>query len=425
MTTLTGTGLAPVRVTLSNGATVLVKTSPTTPAVTIAAMLRAGSICDPEDGLGLVNLFSKVLDRGTTRRSASEIAELLDARGVSLNVSVTRHTLGVTCTCLSADFQAVLEVVADIIRDAACPDDEIQTRRGEMLTGIRQDDDNPAVRAVERLMALLYGARHPYGRPSKGTLETVNAISRDDLLSYHRRFIVPSALTLVVVGDVGADHAVDLATRVLGDWPAADPAPQALPTPERHGARQRVVLPMMNKAQADIAYGFTTIVRSDPAYYAYWVMNHILGQYGMGGRLGQSIREQQGMAYYAFSSFEANVLPGPLLIRAGVSGANVDRAVGSIDAEVARLAAEGVSDRELADSKRYLIGSLPRTLETNAGIAAFLQAVEQFDLGLDYDVRLPGLLEAVTRDEVADAARATLAPERACLVIAGPYGESS
>lgn len=409
---------------LSNGATVLVKTSLTTPAVTVNVALRAGSVCDPADRLGLVNLFSKVIDRGTTARTAEEIAELLDARGVSLNVNVTRHTLGATCTCLSADFRAVLEIVADSIRNAVCPDDEVQTRRGEILTIIRQDEDNPAVRAAERLMALLYGARHPYGRLSKGTIETVNTIGRNDLLSYHRRFITPSALSLVVVGDVGAERAVDLAAQVFGDWQAADPADQGLPVPARHVERRRVVLPMLNKAQADIAYGFTTIVRSDPAYYAYWIMNNILGQYGMGGRLGHRIREQQGMAYYAFSSFEANVLPGPLVIRAGVSGANVDRAVASIDEEAARMAGHGISDQELTDSKRYLIGSLPRTLETNAGIAAFLQSVQQFDLGLDYDVRLPGLLEAVTRDEVVDAARATLVPERACLVIAGPYAET-
>jgi zinc protease len=178
---------------------------------------------------------------------------------------------------------------------------------------------------------------------------------------------------------------------------------------------------MMNKSQADIAYGFTTIPRSHPAYHAFWLMNNVFGQYGMGGRLGHRIREEQGMAYYAFSSFEAHTLPGPLIVRAGVSGANVDRAVASIDAEVANLAAEGVTEQELSESKRYLVGSLPRTLETNAGIATFLQAVEQFDLGLDYDVRLPGLIDAVTRDEASLAARRTLDPKRASLVIAGPY----
>ena len=125
----------------------------------------------------------------------------------------------------------------------------------------------------------------------------------------------------------------------FGGWTAAPPAPAVEFPPCRRagGARVRACIPMMNKAQADIAYGFTAITRADPAYYAYWLMNNILGQYSLGGRLGDSIRERQGMAYYVFSSLDANVVPGPLMIRAGVSPANVERAVASIDAELTSL----------------------------------------------------------------------------------------
>jgi zinc protease len=150
-------------------------------------------------------------------------------------------------------------------------------------------------------------------------------------------------------------------------------------------------------------------------------MNNVLGQYSMGGRLGDSIRERQGMAYYAFSNLDANVVEGPLTIRAGVSPANVDRAVSSIDEEVGRLAREGITPQELSESQQYLIGSMPRALETNMGIAGFLQTAEFFGLGLDYDLRLPGFLLAVTLDDVHTAARRLLDPDRATVVIAGPY----
>jgi zinc protease len=146
----------------------------------------------------------------------------------------------------------------------------------------------------------------------------------------------------------------------------------------------------------------------------------VLGQYGLGGRLGDSIRERQGMAYYVFSSFDANIAPGPLLVRAGVSPANVARAIASIDDEVRRMAAEGVTGEELGDARQYLIGSMPRMLETNIGIAAFLHTADVFDLGLDFDRRLPGLLSAVTREQVADVASVFLVPERAAVVVAGP-----
>jgi zinc protease len=147
----------------------------------------------------------------------------------------------------------------------------------------------------------------------------------------------------------------------------------------------------------------------------------VFGQYSIGGRLGDSIRERQGMAYYASSSLDANVAPGPLVIRAGVNPANVDRAVASIDAEIVRLVRDGLTQKELDDSRRYLIGSIPRALETNAAIANFLQTEEFFGLGLDYDARLPDLLGAVTLDQANTAARRALDPDRATLVIAGPY----
>jgi zinc protease len=147
----------------------------------------------------------------------------------------------------------------------------------------------------------------------------------------------------------------------------------------------------------------------------------VLGQYALGGRLGDSIRERQGMAYYVFSAFEPNLGEGPLVIRAGVNPANVDRAVASIDEELRRMAADGLTADELEASKRYLIGSLPRTLETNAGIATFLHTCDQFGLGMDHDVKLPGLLREVTLDQVNDVARRFLVPERATITIAGPY----
>lgn len=182
-----------------------------------------------------------------------------------------------------------------------------------------------------------------------------------------------------------------------------------------------VVVPMMNKAQAEIAYGFTTIARADAEHDALWLMNNVLGEYALGGRLGDSIRERQGMAYHVSSSFEPSVVAGPLVIRAGVSAANVDRAIRSVDEEVAAVAQGGITAKELAESRQYLIGSMPRALETNDGIAQFLQTVQFFGLGLDFDVRLPGLLAAVTLDEVHAVARRYLNPDRASIVVAGPY----
>ncbi len=414
------TGLAPVRQQLPNGAVVTAKEARATPAVAIHASVEAGSVCDSPDLAGVAHFVSRMLDRGTTTHSAEELAIDFDNRGVSLTVSVNRHVISVVCTCLSEDFDEVLALVGDVVMRPTFPEGEMAVRRSEIVTNIRQDEDNPAAVAVEGLLQLLYPA-HPYSWRPRGSVETVERITHADLAAFHAMRFAPATLSLVVVGDVDASRAVASAEQVFETWRAAAPAPVVLPRVPPSESRRQVVHPMMNKAQADIAYGFTTIVRSDPAYYAYWLMNNVLGQYAMGGRLGDSIREKQGMAYYAFSALDANVVEGPLTIRAGVNPANVERAIQSIDVELARLAAEGPTEKELAESKQFLIGSMPRTLETNSGIATFLQTVEYFKLGLDYDMRLPGLLQQVTRDEVHQAAKRTLDPARAAIVVAGPY----
>jgi zinc protease len=420
MTTVVN-GLSPVCAVLANGARVVAKETRTTPAVTIHAAIHAGTICDPPSIGGVAQFVAKTVDRGTSTRSADEIAEALDSRGVSLAVTVNRHAITLVCTCLVEDFASVLSLVGDIVIRPVFPETEVGTRRAELVTLIRQDEDSPAVMASEGLMDLLYGPDHPYGRRARGTVASVETIDRQTLEAFHKSWFAPPALSLVIVGDVEPRRAIETAGDVFGEWERAGASAMDLAAPPRATGRRVRVIPMMNKSQADLAYGFTSVLRSDPAYYAYWLMNNIVGQYSIGGRLGDSIRERQGMAYYVFSSLDANVIPGPWFVRAGVNPANVERAVASIDSELSRFAAEGPTEREMTESKQYLIGSMPRTLETNASIANFLQTVEFFGLGLDYDVRMPGLLGAVTRDDVIAAARALLDPSKAALVVAGPY----
>ena len=415
-------GLSPTRTTLESGVVVIAKETRKTPIVTINLAMGAGSVCDPTDAPGTMHLLARVIDRGTVTRSAAEIAEDLDSRGISLNILVSRHQFSFVCTCLAEDFEPTFALLGDIIVAPSMPEQELATRKGEVITAIRQDEDNPYVRAGEGLMAMLYGERHPYGRRIKGTIEAVEQLSRDRLLRLHGERFAPTGLTAVVVGDVETPRVIDVAGRVFGSWRVPVPLPVPLAPPVPATTRRRLVVSMMNKAQADVAYGFTSIARTDPHYYAYWLMNHALGQYSIGGRLGDSIRERQGMAYYVGSTLDANVIEGPLSVRAGVGPANVDRAIRSIDEELARVGIEGLTQKELDDSRQYLIGSMPRALETNAGIANFFQASEFFGLGLDFDVRLPGLLGAVTLEEANAAARA-LDPERATVVIAGPYEE--
>jgi zinc protease len=178
---------------------------------------------------------------------------------------------------------------------------------------------------------------------------------------------------------------------------------------------------MTNKTQADIVLGTVGPARSAQGYYAARLGDLILGHLGLMGRLGETVRDQQGLAYYAYSGLEAGLGRGPWSVRAGVSPANVERAIESILAEITRLRDEPVTDQELEDGKDYLTGSLPLRLETNEGIASTLLDIDLHQLGDDYIIRYPDLIHAVTKEQIQAAAHSYLDPENYALVIVGPY----
>jgi zinc protease len=227
-------------------------------------------------------------------------------------------------------------------------------------------------------------------------------------------------MSLAIVGDVAPSEAIDRAGRELDGWVGRLVKAPPLADPKPVDARQQRIIDVPGKVQSDVAYGFTAITRRDPRYDAYFVMNNILGQFGLGGRLGENIRERQGMAYYAFSALDPSVGVGPLVVRAGVDPRNVEKTIEAIDHEVRTMGTDGPTAAELAETQQFLIGSIPRTLETNAGIASFLQSEEQFGLGLDYDRRLADDIRAVTLDAVRSAAAELLNPDRASIAVAGP-----
>jgi zinc protease len=416
--------LNPVRHTLENGVVVLASELRTTPSVTILVGVRAGAYYDPPGREGTAALVARVLDRGTENHSEVAIADELDGRGASLSVMAGRHQLMVSATCLSEDFDTIFGLVADIVRRPLFEPHEVETRRAELLTAILQDEDDPGAVAVDVLMSRLY-PDHPYGRRPRGTQKTVEHITREDLVAFHRTWFTPEGTTIVVVGDVEPDVIVRGASDLFASWAAprllAPPLKPIASTPDR----QCEIVSMMNKAQTDIAYGFVGLRRSDPEYYAGWVMNNALGQYALGGRLGDSIRERQGMAYYVYSTLDASLAEGPLMIRAGVGGPDVDRTIASIDRELTAIRNEGFTANELDESKSYLVGSIPRQLETNAGIAGFLLSAEFHGLGIDHDQQLPQLIAKVSLDEVNRVAKRLVEPGKAVIVVAGPYAKPS
>lgn len=410
-----------LRRVLPNGLTVLAARNRLIPAVSVAIGVRGGGSADPAGAEGTAALTARVLDKGTRRFDAEAIADQLEGRGASLGVSAGRQQIVASATCLVDDIAAVLPVACDIVRHPSFPPGEVATRRTELLTTIQEAADDPGSVAVDALNAVLYPDGHPLGRPVRGTETAVARLDRDALVAFHARHFGPGGTIVVAVGDVDPAELVDRIAAECGDWVGRVAELAPAPPPPAHPTRSLLVKAMPDKSQADVAYGFVGLSRHDPDYYAALVMNNALGQYALGGRLGDSIRERQGMAYYVYSALDAGLDAGPLMVRAGVAAANVERTIASIDQELTAVLTEGFTVAEIDDARRYLIGSLPRQLETNAGIAGFLLTVETYGLGLDHDVRLPHHLAAVTHDDVARVARRLLDPARAAVVVAGPW----
>src|SRR5690606_14022421 len=363
-----------------------------TPAVTAMLSFDAGSVFDPAERPGLAAFTARMIDRGTPRLSADALAEAIEQRGATIDVTSNRQCVAISLTCLIDDFQDMLTLATDMARTPSFPDDQIELRRHETLTRIAQDAENTAMRASARVFERLYGDGHPYAHAPRGTAESIGALTRADLEAFHAARVRPSRLAVAVVGDIDEAEACDVVAQALSTWSDTPAAPDAIPTPTPPTTRDVSRIDVPGKAQADIAYGLLGPGRLDPEYYAFWVMNTVLGQYGLGGRLGENIRERHGMAYYASSSYDAHRIPGPLIARAGVDPSNVERALSAIDLEIDRIAREGVTRAERDAAVRFLIGSIPRMVETNAGMAQFLIGAEQFGLGDDFDRRLPDLL---------------------------------
>jgi zinc protease len=409
---------AVTRAVLPSGLAVLVREVPGAGSVAVQGYVRAGAIHDG-DRPGLARFTAAMLARGTASWSSQGLAELLDGLGAGLTVRADQEVVAVGLRALAEDVPTVLSVLAEVLSAPTFPADEVEKVRGELLTAVRVSLQDTRHVAERLLRTLLYPPGHPQQRVPDGDEEVVAALTRDDLATFHRLYYRPDGAVLAVVGDCRAGEVVDLLARLLEGWPASGPwQPPPTPPAAVDGPR-RAERRMAGKVQSDIAVGVPGIARTDPVYYETMMANLILGQLGLMGRLGERVREQQGMAYYAFSELRAGLLAGPWLVRAGVNPANEQAALEAIVAEVRRFQQDGPGADELADARQFLVGSLAVRLETLAGIAQVLADMELFGLGLDYLVRYPQIIRAISADAVVRAAR-LFSPDTCGVAIAGP-----
>lgn len=404
---------------MENGMTVLAYHNPAAESVVIEGYVRAGALVEGRESSGLANFVAELLLRGTGERDFEQIFEELESVGAALDFGGGRNLTDFSGSCLAEDLELLLALLSASLRQPIFPEEQIEAVRGEILTGLQIRANDTGQMAALTFRESLY-QDHPYGQSVDGYVETVGRFQRDDLVDFHEAYYGPRGMVITVVGGIKPE---DVATKInafFGDWKKPQTSMPEAPGLERPASTIRNQVIMPQKSQSDIVVGWPGPLRSAPDYLDASMANTILGVFGMMGRLGQKVREEQGLAYYAYSRLHGGLGPSPWYISTGVDPDNVDLALESIFQEVNRLRSEPIPEEELADSQAYRIGSLPVGLETSGGLASVITDIEMYDLGLDYLQKLPAKLESITTKSVQMAAEKYLNTEQVAIAVAGP-----
>lgn len=408
------------RVILPNGITLLTRSNFNSPSVYVGGYLAAGSMFDSLEKLGVANFTASSLMRGTQRLKFQEIYEQLETAGASLGFGASVHNVNFGGRALVEDLPLILRLLADALCQPAFPPEQVERLRSQLMTALAMRNQDTGDLADMSFDEIIF-PQHPYGRPEDGHPETLQRITRADLVDFHHQHYGPANMTIVVVGAVEAGQAIQQVEAALGGWSNADqqPLPNLPPIGRlKETVRKHIAVP--GKFQTDLVMGSFGPKRVSPDYMAASLGNNILGQFGMMGRIGDVVREKAGLAYHASTGISASIEGGSWEVSAGVNPANLQRAIDLIMSELRRFTQELVTEEELQDSQANYIGRLPLSLESNAGVANALLNVERFQLGLDYYQRYADMVKAVTPEMVLETAQKYWLLDRLAVVSAGP-----
>jgi zinc protease len=409
------------REVLPNGIVVLIYENHAAQSVVVSGSLRAGSQYETPEKNGLAALVASALMRGTATRDFNALAAALEDIGADLGHSAGNHRVGFFGKALAEDLDTLLDVLADTLCNPTFPHAQVERLRGEVITGLQIRQQDTRYRASRAFHEALYPENHPYHYSVRGSLDSVSNLTVDDLIQFHKTHYGVDGMIIGIVGAVNAGEALEAVRARLGEWnnPDQPPEPQ-LPTVTPPEAQTRNVIALAGKTQADIVMGVPGPSRFAPDYLPAMLANSILGQFGMMGRIGASVREKLGLAYYAYSQMEGGFGQSPWMVAAGVNPANIELAIERSIDELRRIISEPVGADDLDDNQAWVVGRIPLQLESNEGIVSSILNMELYGLGLDYLVNFRSLIYGLTRDDLLNAARHYLTPDKLVIGVAGP-----
>ncbi len=405
------------RTVLPNGLTVLHSENHNLPIVMVTMIVKSGQVHEPSDKAGLANLTAELLDEGTKTRTSKDISEAIDFIGASLNASTGNDYITISLSVLKKDLNRGFEIFSDIVLNPVFPQHEIDRKKQLIKGSLKQREEEPSFLAERAFIKEVFG-EHPYSRLIEGSEETIDKITRDDILKFHSENFIPNNSILSIAGDITQEELIILLEKYIGEW-------KKIELPERKSLNleinknKKIVKIDRDITQANIILGNYGISRDNPDYYAVTVMNYILGGGGFASRLMNSIRDEKGLAYDVHSYFAAYKEAGYFQSELQTKNETANIAIDEIIRQITKIKTEKVTEKELSEAKSYLTGSFPRRLDTTRKIADFLAIVEFFNLGLDYDKKYIDYINSVTGEDVLRVAQKYLTPENYILVIVG------
>jgi zinc protease len=402
--------------TLANGLEVIAVSHHEQPVVSLRLIVRAGAAQDPDNRPGVAAMAATLLDQGTTTRSAEQIADAIDSIGGALGTGAGSDLSFINAIVMKDSLNFGLDLVSDVAQHPAFAQEELERQRQQSLSGMRVSYDDPEFLANIVFDRLVYGF-HPYGRPQLGTPETITALTREDLLAFHRKWFGANNAILAIVGDVSPEEAFAGAERAFGRWAkgtAEPPRPIDPPPP----TRRVIVIDKPGAVQTEIRVGNIAIPRKHEDFMALDLAAKVLGGEGA-NRLHRVLRSERGLTYGASADFNALKQSGDIVAQTNTRSETTGETLRLMIDEVWKMLRERVGDRELEGAQEYLTGSFPLTIETPSQIALQILNAVFFGLNMNDLQTYRERVNVVTVDDVQRVARAYLHPDRLTIVLVG------
>ena len=404
---------------LPNGLRVVVVEQHELPIADAILLVSTGAEADPAGKPGVATLVAELLDEGTATRSALAIADQEAYLGVTLATTSAWDASRVTLHTPTAQLDSALALFADVALRPAFAAKEFERVRRERLTSLVQLKDRAPDIADRAFASIVFGERHPYGRPLEGTERSVRAIGLADVQRFYRAHYRPGNATLIVVGDVTPDDVERRARALFGAWApgGAAPKPAAAASAAPHAATAVYLIDKPGAPQTSVRIGTVGVPRSTEDYFPLLVANTILGG-SFTSRLNQNLRESKGYTYGARSRFEMRRAAGPFSATAEVTGAKTDSSLVEFVREL-RAIRDTVPTAELEKAKQYLQLQLPGAFETTGQIASQLVPLVLYGLPADFFDRYVERVGQVTQADVQRVAQRYIDPSKVAVVIVG------